>query len=241
MRLPALSQPAVPGHTCNTHTERRGGGWLKQQIPSLFPWLREVVSGVAVGRSKSACWTGFVMWGIRAWERLADPTHPISLPLARKLQGNHFLAAFPPPLWFIAARRLCMWRWHKSHLKERERRRKFAFAPLLAYWMQLSSSLLKPWAGPGQEAQALPSGLNTVSAGAPCPTREGSHSQQGATTPTQPNYTYINFNLLIFIFHSITLPNLVMFAGFEHLLCSPLPTTASPFNRSFLTCGCPSS
>lgn len=98
MRLPALSQPPVSGHTCNTHTERRGGGWLKQQILSLFPWLREVVSGVAVGRGRSVCWTGFVMRGLRAWERLADPTHPISLPLAQKLQGNHFLAAFPPPL-----------------------------------------------------------------------------------------------------------------------------------------------
>lgn len=51
------------------------------------------------------CWKGqecVLDWvcdaGLRAWERLADPTHPISLPLAQKLQGNHFLAAFPPPL-----------------------------------------------------------------------------------------------------------------------------------------------
>lgn len=99
---------------------------------------------------------------------------------SQKLQGNCFLAAFPSPLWFIAARRLCVWRWHKSHQKER---RKFAFIPFLAYWMQLSSSLLKSWAGLGQEGQALALVLSMAKAGLAAlpeeaPMTSNSHIQQ---------------------------------------------------------------
>lgn len=40
-------------------------------------------------------WTRFEGWGLRAWEQLAGPTHPISLPLTQKLQGVSLLLSLP--------------------------------------------------------------------------------------------------------------------------------------------------
>lgn len=176
----ALSQPPMSWHTRGARTEGKEGGWLKSKSFLCLPGSERWSLGWLFGRRRSTHWTRSARWGLRAWEQLAGSTHPISLPLTQKLHGNCFLAAFPPPLWFIAARRLCVWRWHKSHQKER---RKFAFTPLLAYWMQLSSSLLKSWAGLGQEGQTLALVLSMANAGLAAlpeeaPMASNSHIQQ---------------------------------------------------------------
>lgn len=144
------------------HSHRGKGRWMtEEQISSLFPWLREMASEVIVWKEQEhalgqVCRMGATCLGAAGW------SHTSHLPAPHTETAGCFLAAFPPPLWFTAARRLCMWRWHKSHQKER---RKFAFTPLLAYWMQLSSSLLKPWAGSGREGQALALVISVASAG----------------------------------------------------------------------------
>lgn len=147
-----------------------------KQIPSLFPWLREVLSGVVVWKEKEhtldqICEMGAMCLAAAGWSHLPAPHRNCRVTVSSLLSL---------PLWFIAARRLCVWRWHKSHQKER---RKFAFIPFLAYWMQLSSLLLKSWAGLGQEGQALALVLSMAKAGLAAlpeeaPMTSNSHIQQ---------------------------------------------------------------
>lgn len=100
--------------------------------------------------------------------------------------------------------------------------------------MQLSSSLLKPWAGPRQ--RHFPQYKTGPALGLlPCWKRLPQPAR--SSSPTLPNYPQINFNPLLFIFCGTSLHNSVVFAGFKHSLCSPVlicqqPQTLSSFRPS---------
>lgn len=91
--------------------------------------------------------------------------------------------------------------------------------------MQLSSSVLKAWAGPRlrhfpQDNTGPALGLLPCWRRLPQPARSSS--------PTPPNYPQINFNPLLFIFYGINLHHSVVFAGFKHSLCSPVLICQQP-------------
>lgn len=142
----------------------------KKQIPSLPP---QAVEGGLWCSGGKVCNAGAVCLGAAGWY----PHNPIFLPLTQKLQGNCFLAAFPPPLWFIAARRLRMWRWHKSHPKEREGENLHSLPCWHIEW-SFPVHCWNPEQIPGRRLRHFPQYKTGPAPGASIPARGGSHSRK---------------------------------------------------------------